>query len=194
MQQGLIHPFENMSQQRFRLSFRVFLGITVVMLIILSLLGVPLQQCRTVSGGKCDIVSFELARTPAYSGAIVDAWRQHEVLQYAKWNTWLDYLFMVGYSNSVALGLLWLLQFPFPPRWKNRIRLLAWAQWLVLTADALENAALLRILYSTAISPWPQAAFVCALIKFGLLGAGVVCLAIGFWYRKRTTAEAGAFK
>ena len=189
MREGLSHPFEKLSQKHFRLSFRVSLGITVVMLIILSVLGIPLQQCRTALGGACDIVSFELAGTPAYSGAIVDAWRQYEVLPYARWNTWLDYVFMGGYSNCVALGLLWLLRFPFSPRWRNRIRLLAWAQWLVLAADALENAALLYILYRAAVSPWPQVAFACAVIKFGLLGAGLLCLVIGFWCRKRTNAE-----
>ncbi len=155
------------------------------MLVVLSVLGAPLQKCRTVKGGACDIVSFELAGTPSRSGEIVDAWKAHGVIPFAKWNAWLDYLFLICYPNCVALGIVWMLGFPLSTTWQSIGRVLAWAQWLVLASDAAENVALLQILYGTAKSPWPQMSFICAVIKFGFLGAGLAYLLITFIRTRR---------
>jgi hypothetical protein len=153
---------------------------TLAMLLVETALGVPLQKCHTATGKSCDIISFELAGTPSCSGAIVASWREHACIPLAKWNTWLDYLFMICYSNCVALGIVCLLGFPLSSAWKSAGRVLAWAQWIVLASDATENIALLQILYGTARTPWPQVSFVCAVIKFVLLTVGLVYLLTTF--------------
>ena len=179
------HPFESLSSRQYRFVFRLLLVLTLLMLVLLSVLGIPLQRCRTAEGHACDIVSFELARTPARSEAIVEAWKAQGVLHFAKWNTWLDYVFMVCYAYWLALGIAGLLRYPLLAVWIIPGRVLAWAQWLVLMADAIENAALLRILYGVARTPWPQIAFACAVVKFSLLGLGLVYLAAAFVHTRR---------
>ncbi len=172
------HPFERLTPAGYRAWFRFLLAATLIMLILESALGVPLQKCRTKDGGRCDIVSFELARTAERSGGIVDSWRSNSVLHYAKWNTWLDYLFMPCYANLAAMAIAGVLCRKMPEMWRRVGRALAWAQWIVLSADATENVALLRQLYVASARPWPEIAFACAAIKFGLLGIGVVYLLV----------------
>ena len=189
------HPFETLTPGRFRMCFWPLLGATLVLLAVESVLGIPLQESRAGKGPRCDIVSFELAGTPERSGGIVDSWRAHSVLSFAKWNTWLDYLFLLCYPNLAALGITALLSLPMSNVWRSIGRGLAWAQWLVLVCDATENVALLRILYGTATAPWPQMAFACATIKFGFLAAGLAYLLLTFirtrslWLARRRTAS-----
>jgi hypothetical protein len=150
------------------------------MLAVELALGGPLQESRTAKGHRSDIVSFEIAGTPECSGAIMDSWRERGVVAFAKWGTWLDYLFLLCYPNLTALGITGLLSLPMSNAWRSVGRGLAWSQWLVLVSDATENAALLRILYGTATAPWPQMALVCATIKFGFLAAGLAYLLLTF--------------
>jgi len=179
------HPFEFLSPKRLRGLFWLFLGATLALLAVESLLGAPLQKCRTSTGTACDIVSFELAGTEARSGAIVSAWNAGGVMHFAKWNTWLDYIFMACYPNCVALGIVILLGFPLPAAWRGAGRALAWAQWLVWASDALENVGLLKILHGAAQTPWPEMAFGCAVVKFTFFGAGLAYLFIAFVYTRR---------
>ena len=174
------HPFETLTPGRFRICFWLLLAATLVLLAVESMLGIPLQKSRTAKGPRYDIVSFELAGTPERSGEIVDAWRAHGVVPFAKWNTWLDYLFLLCYPNLAALGIAAFLSRPMSNAWRSLGRGLAWSQWLVLVCDATENVALLRILYGTATTPWPQMALVCATIKFGFLAAALAYLLLTF--------------
>ncbi len=172
----MTHPFERLSPEQSRRWFWFFLTATLLLMAVLTFIGLPLGKAHTASGGGCDIVSFEVAGTVERSGAIVAAWEAQGVLSRAKWNTWLDYLFLICYPNAVALGLVLVLGRPIPNFWRSAARGLAWAQWVVLASDAVENAALLRILYGTLASPWPQLALTCAIIKFTLLAAGLAGL------------------
>ena len=57
---------------------------------------------------------------------------------------------------------------------------LAWAQFLAAGLDAVENAALIRLLLGSSHSFYPLVAWVCAGIKFGLVGLGLAYLPAGF--------------
>lgn len=170
------HPFETLTRPQFRFWFWGACVATLALLIVLSVLGAPLQRSRTANGGACDIVSFELAGTVGRAGAIVGAWESAGVLASAKWNTWLDYAFMGCYPNLAAFAICWVLRRPLPASWLNIGRALAWAQWIVMAADAVENIGLLHTLYFGASAPWPQLALGCASVKFGLLLAGLLYL------------------
>jgi len=170
------HPFEKLTQARFRFWFWLLCAATLTLLVVLSILGAPLQRSRTANGGACDIVSFELAGTVERAGAIVDAWQGGGVLASAKWNTWLDYLFLACYPNLAALAICGILRRPMSKSLARLGRGLAWAQWLVMASDAVENVGLLHTIYSGANWPWPQVAFGCACVKFGLLLAGLLYL------------------
>lgn len=154
---------------------------------LLSIIGAPLGHVQTVAGGKCDIVSFEIAGTVERASAIAGAWNAHGLLYRARWNTWLDYLFLLCYPNLVAMGITGLLGGPMTPGWRLAGRVLAWMQWVVLASDAVENAAILRMLYGTVAWPLPQAAFSAAIVKFGLLLAGILFLGITFFRQRRVS-------
>ena len=51
---------------------------------------------------------------------------------------------------------------------------LAWGQWLAAWFDAVENIALIAMLFGAVVSPWPQVAYWCAVIKFALVFLGLV--------------------
>jgi hypothetical protein len=46
-------------------------------------------------------------------------------------------------------------------------------QWLAAGFDAVENIALLVLLFGRLASPWPQVAWVCAVLKFSLIILGI---------------------
>lgn len=179
----MTHPFERLSTVPFIRFFCLALAATIVLAVVLGAIGAPLGMVKTLKGGSCDIVSFEFAGTVEHAYAIVDAWNAYGLLNRARWNTWLDYLFLLSYPNLVALAIIGLMGSPLKDGWQMVGRLLAWAQWLVLASDAIENVALLRTLYGSVTTPWPQTAYVCAAIKFGFLFEGLLFVVVVFSWR-----------
>jgi len=177
------HPFERLSSGQFRWGLWSSFASTVLLGALLAVVGAPLGTVRTAAGASCDIVSFEVAKTPEHAQAIVDAWNAYGILSRAKSNTWLDCLFLLSYPNLVAFCIVGLLAAPLSEGWRLIGRLLAWTQWLVLISDAIENAALLQTLYGEAATPWPQLAYICAAIKFGFLFEGIVFLPAALLWR-----------
>jgi hypothetical protein len=83
---------------------------------------------------------------------------------------------MVAYAASIALGCVWAarsLGIPGSGIYRLGI-LLAWSQGLAALADAVENIALITLLFGPVASPWPEIAWICAMIKFGLILLGLV--------------------
>jgi hypothetical protein len=57
---------------------------------------------------------------------------------------------------------------------------LAWAVWLAAPLDALENAALIRVLGDPTAGAWPAVAWACAVPKFALVFAALgFCVVAG---------------
>ena len=179
----MTHPFERLTSEQLVRCFYFLLAATLVLAVVLGFIGGPLGTVKTAKGNACDIVSFEFAGTVDQAQAIINAWNAYGIVDRAKWNTWLDYLFLLSYPNLIALGIVGLLARPMTDGWRTVGRLLAWAQWVVLVSDATENFALLRILYGTIVAPWPQVAYVCAAVKFGFLFEGIVFLLAVFLWR-----------
>jgi len=46
-------------------------------------------------------------------------------------------------------------------------------------ADAVENVALLKMLVSAVVDPWPRIAWVSATIKFGIIAVGLAYVVYG---------------
>ena len=178
------HPFEQLTSRQLRGYFWFFLAATIVLTIILGAIGAPLGSVKTSKGGGCDIVSFEIAGSVEGAKAIVDAWNAHDLMDRAKWNTWLDYLYLICYPNALALGIAGLLVRPMSNVWRTLGRSLAWLQWLVLGSDASENIGLLHSMYGTVAAPWPQIARASAIVKFGFLAAGLLYLIATFLWQK----------
>lgn len=87
--------------------------------------------------------------------------------------------------HAGALGLIILITRPLSGFWQRLGRRLAWAQWVVLASDAVENTALLHILCKGVAVPWPQLALICAVVKFTFLALGLLGLVVIFLQTRR---------
>jgi hypothetical protein len=155
--------------------FTFFLILTLVVMVALNVLGAPLQTAVAPLG----IVSFELAGDVATAQQIVDSW-DDQARVYAGFNLGLDYLFMVAYATVIALAILWLADsLQLQGRARAAAVGLAWGQWLAAGLDAVENAALLILLVGQVANPWPAIAFWTAVVKFGLIGLGLLYVLLG---------------
>lgn len=130
------------------------------------------------------IVSLELAGTPEVAQRIYAAWGEsgHEAAQF---NITIDFLYLLAYGFALSIGCavarLW---------WQRRSALLgrvgAALTWLMLVAalsDACENAMLWHMLHDTTNTLWPTLARGFALVKFALLGVGLLYIMTGAFSR-----------
>ena len=95
---------------------------------------------------------------------------------FAGFSLGLDYLFMVAYSTTIALGCLWAAD-AFRARLPGLAAAgpwLAWGQWVAGLCDAVENVALTVMLLGGVADPWPGLAWWCATPKFVLIVAGLL--------------------
>lgn len=148
--------------------------ITAALLLLggMNWISTPLATSQAPMG----IISFELASTPQASNAILAAWDM-AAQRLAAFSLGLDYLFIPVYAGAIGLaavkagGLLGRHAWPFG-RWGQWI---GWSAWLAALLDAIENLALIKILFgNAAISPWPQMAAACATVKFALIFLALV--------------------
>lgn len=128
------------------------------------------------------IVSFELARTPEASTAMVDRWDTRARL-FAAFSLGFDFLFMPLYATALGMGLL-LASGRLTGIWLTLANLLGWGAYLATVFDAVENIALFSIL-SGSMDANPQIAFWCASIKFGLLLLGLGYALAGWLFRQK---------
>ena len=170
------HPFQSISPERVPSYLIPLILLTLLSMLILNLLGSSLNTAAAPSG----IISFELAGDPEISTAIIDSW-DHASQMIASLSLGLDYLFLLIYSTTIAMGCIWAMNaFITKPSFYLSVGiLLAWGQGLAALLDGVENAALLRLLLGEIQSPWPQLAQTCAVIKFTLIAFGLIYIALG---------------
>lgn len=151
-------------------TFIALLATTGLLILTLNVLGAPLRTEAAPAG----IISFEFAGDPETAQRIVDSWSPTTRI-WAGFNLGLDYLFMVVYSTTIALGIIWITYAHSPATWIGSLGLLlAWGQWLAAGLDAVENAALMNSLVLTPVAPFPQIAYWSAALKFALVGTGIL--------------------
>jgi hypothetical protein len=143
-------------------------------MLILQIVAQPLQTPTAPRG----IVSYEFAGTTDRVTAIFAGWDE-QARVHAGFSLGFDYLFMPLYAMTIALGCLWAAE-----RWRWRPvaglgSLLAWGVWGAAVLDAVENLALWQLLTGPVADPWPALAWWCALIKFVLVGLGMVYILAG---------------
>ena len=83
----------------------------------------------------------------------------------------LDYLFLVLYPTSVALGCG--VAIPYVLSRQTGLAYLAWAQIMTSLLDGTENFALFHLLQGTQSESLAHVAWWCAAVKFGLFFAGL---------------------
>lgn len=182
---------------------RIFVTLLALTLILFGVFGVLDASLRTPAAPN-GMVSFELARTVSQASAITREWKRSSLLlsavagqanpdivniayAFATFGLGLDYLFMPVYAFTLALGTL-----------LATSRHTGWLRFLGAVAgygafgapvfDAVENYALFQVLLGRVFSPYPEIAFYCASVKFGLLIFGLI-YALAAWFLPRTQAN-----
>ncbi len=151
--------------------------VRVFVLLLISSLSVTFLF-RFIGPIQPTIVDFELAGSVEKAGQIVNAWNETDRIR-AGFSLGFDYLYMPLYSTTLALACVMAIGVLKPRAWRSIGLLLAWGLWVAAISDAIENVALLTILLGHNVAPWPQAAQLCATIKFGLILAGLGYVVIG---------------
>jgi hypothetical protein len=152
----------------------VFLPLLVSTLGLTAVLGRVDRQLRT-GEAPWGIVSFEVAGDAATAGRMLGSWDE-TARSYAAFSLGFDYLYLVVYSTTIALGCLWAagVLAGVAPGLASLGVPLAWGQWLAALLDAVENWALAAMVFGAAAEPWPGVAWWCAVPKFVLVAAGIL--------------------
>jgi hypothetical protein len=174
----MVSPYHAISPRARRPFFWVLLALSLLLMGILNAAGAELVNETAPYG----IISFELAGSVEKAGAILTSWDRTDQIR-AAFNLGLDYLFMLAYAASIGLGCTLAAEALARCKWPLA-RLGPWLAWgLILAAlcDALENWALLSVLFSLPgpgmlAAAWPALAWTCAWLKFGLVFAGLIYL------------------
>lgn len=170
----MTHPLQSWLQAGSQKYFLALAGFSIVIMVVMNWVGIPLNTPAAPMG----IVSFEIAGTPAQAQAMLKSWSAETQIR-AAFIQGLDFLFPIVYANAVALGCLLAGGVLARRRWplSQLGAPLAWGLWAAAGFDYIENISLVVLLFggaSSAASPWPQVAYICAMIKFGLLFLGLV--------------------
>lgn len=162
--------------QEYQSIFWPLLIILILLGVIFGFVGKPLNTLEAPYG----IASFELAGTLTNAREILSSWDDTTKLR-AAFIQGLDFLFIPVYVLVIALG---------NGKAANAVRQKGWPfallgvplAWAVIFAgilDAIENIALLILLFFQPKNPWPQIAFWCAAPKFVIVIIGVIYIFFG---------------
>jgi hypothetical protein len=151
---------------RYRGVMWLALAFTVAGAITLLRMDAPLRTADAPNG----IISFELAWSSERAGRMLASWND-EARLHAAFSLGFDYLFLCAYG-ALAWSLLrrraLALERVQRVRWARICSALSLAAWAAAGCDALENAALWRVLADPA-APWPAIAALLAAVKFAIL-------------------------
>ena len=186
---GAVHPFSRLSDAARRQAFTLLVLLVLVLSTFLMVLGEPLRTPAAPQG----IVSFELAGSGQAAAAILDSWSP-AVRELAMLNLGLDYLYLVVYPAVLSLACV-AVSGRLRARSAVAARLgiaLAWAVLAAAPLDAIENAALIRILTHGPSDALARIAWLAAVPKFALVVAALIHALAGFvWtWATRRSAEA----
>jgi len=164
-------PYNSLKPADQKRLFILVLVITLLLLVVNNYINTPLVTDPAPYG----IISFELSQTTQQAMLILDSWDQQAKL-HAAFGLGIDYLFMPAYAMAIGLACVLSAGAVRARRWPlaGVGLLLAWALWLGALLDAVENIALIILLFGNIIQPWPAIASWCAMIKFGLVFAGMI--------------------
>jgi hypothetical protein len=191
------HPLEFIPDGSRPRIFFTLLVLTLILFGVFRVLDTPLRTPAAPNG----IVSFELARTVSQANAITSEWKRSSLVlsavagqanpdivnlpyAFAAFGLGLDYLFMPVYAFTLAFGTL--LAAGRHGGWLRSLGAVAgYGAFGAPIFDAVENYALFQVLLGRVFSPYPEIAFYCASVKFGLLIFGLV-YALAAWFLPRT--------
>jgi len=166
------------------------LGITTVLALtvwlVLSVANAPLRNPVAPAG----MISFEFARTAERAAAIIASWGPKE-REAASFSLGLDFLFLALYPAAISLAVRIGAErlVARSPRWALTGMTLSIAVVLCVALDAIENAALWRMLQLGPTAGAALVASVAAALKFALVAVGFL-YALASWALARAGGPA----
>jgi len=188
------HPLTFVPGEYRKRLFFTFLFLTLSLFAVFRVLDRPLQTPAAPNG----IVSFELAGSPLRAQEITNEWKRSSLplsaaagqidpnivnipYAFAAFRLGIDYLFMPAYALALALGTLLVAE--KQSGWFRSLgAVTGYGAFVAAVFDAVENYVLFQILLNRVYSPYPEIAYICASVKFGLLIFGFLYLIAG-WLR-----------
>jgi hypothetical protein len=169
-------PFKWLAESAQRAALLIFFLLSAAVLTSMH----ALDQTLITAAAPKGIVSFELAGSIKKAGQILEEWGP-QGKAYATLSLGLDYLFLFVYALFISLSCVRIARY-FKTRylWLATWGLgLGWAQFLAALLDASENFALINLAFGSQRESWPIIARWCALVKFGIVGAGLAYILTG---------------
>jgi hypothetical protein len=171
----LVNPFGWLSSVAQRRAFFVLLALGLGIQYAWSSLNNPLKT-EAAPGG---VLSFEVAGTLSKAQSMLLSWGPEGQIRAAA-NTGLDYLFLIVYGGTIALGCVLVMEALSSWRLFARAGLiLAWLQIVAILLDSLEDYAMLQLLLGERESWLPVLARWCSMPKGILYGAGMIYVGVG---------------
>jgi hypothetical protein len=170
------HPFQEIPASRRKPIFVASFVLTLAVMWVLRVADEPLQTDAAPQG----IISYELAGSVQGAQEILDSW-DASAQAHAGFSLGFDYVYLLAYATTIGLACVWLAE-GLSERLRSLASLGPWLAWglcLAALLDAVENAALLTMLFGSASSPWPQVARCCAVLKFALVALGLLYVVAG---------------
>lgn len=168
------HPFQNIRLCYAVKLFRVLLVLTLVLSVALWVSSATL---------KPGIIEFEF-----FPLETIQIWNNSDQVR-AAFNTGLDFLYLLVYSNTIASACIWASRRLRAP-WSDVGIWLAWGQWLAAGFDVVENIALVSILFGSRSIVFAQIARGSAGLKFAAIVLGLFYVGVtAIFHRPRRLAE-----
>lgn len=168
-------PFANMSAVRRKRA----LWLLAAAWLVFGLAALP--SLNTMSDHGTGVIELELMRTTEKAQQVLSDYGPHG-RSAARTSLWLDYPYLVAYALFLSLACGAISERARRlgrERWAAAGAALAWAALAAGLFDAIENAALLRVLAGHAEQPYPGLAYTCAVLKFLLITAALLYTAAG---------------
>jgi hypothetical protein len=169
----LPHPFQGWPRSHRRLAL-VVVCVAAVLPMLLGAIVTPLDEDEP--GGR-SIIDFELAGSEEEADHILDAWRAQDVIDNAKAIQIFDLVYPLIYCSALA-GLCVAASGAWSRAGRPRLAALgiamAWVAFAAAAFDYVENFGLAISLWDEPASPWPEVAFVAAVLKFGASGLALL--------------------
>jgi hypothetical protein len=188
----LTHPFEKIPPKNRKPVYWTMFVFTLFLSFTITMLGNDLKSYIDNNGQAVTphgIGSFELIHSAEEADKILHIWGTAGKMS-AALNLGFDYLFIVAYANTIALGCVWMAGLLRERKFVGLAAagiFIAWLQWLAGVLDCIENAALIKILFAGPTDTLAQISRWCAIPKFALtLGVGfgyqiLGLLIVGYW-------------
>ena len=189
----MTHPFERWPRKRRRLALVVAI-VAAILPLALSSATTPLAEDEP--GGRT-IIDFELAGSVDEAEEILATWSAAGVIDDAKAIQIFDLVFPLIYCGALAGACV-----AAAGAWSRAGRPslarlgigMAWVAFAAAAFDYIENVGLAVSLWGDPASPWPQLAWVAAVLKFTASGLALAYALTGGvgWLLARQASQAPA--